>query len=100
MAYMLSIPVGFVLGGAFGYVRIKHEALDKTAGSIFSAAGAVTTIICLVMGFSSASSREFSILGLVLTIASPWCLVPLLGSLVMLVKGWLIVKATKTTGYS
>ena len=99
MAFMLSFPVGTVLGGTFGYVWIKYDALTKRAGYVYTGVGGLTTFLCLLVGFGSASSRGFSILGFVLTIASPGLLAPLIVSVAMLARGVLLLKGPgKTSG--
>ena len=95
LAFIVSFPIGTVLGGTFGYVWIKYETPDKTVGYTFSLVGGVTTFICLGIGFLSAGSRELSALEFILTIASPWCVVPLVASLTMLTRGVLILKERK-----
>jgi hypothetical protein len=92
LAYILSVPIGTVLGGTFGYVRIKYETSDRTAGYVLSLVGGVTTFICLGIGISSASTRGFSVLEFILTIASPWVVAPLIASLIMLIRGVLVLK--------
>ena len=97
LVYILSVPIGIVLGGTFGYVRIKYETSDRTAGYMLSLVGGVTTFICLGIGISSASTREFSVLGFILTIASPWVVAPLIASLIMLIRGVLLFKGWKAS---
>ena len=92
LAYILSVPIGTVLGGTFGYVRVKYETPDGTAGYVLSLVGGVTTFICLGTGISSASTRGFSVLEFILTIASPWVVAPLIASLIMLIRGVLVLK--------
>ncbi len=92
LAYILSVPIGTVLGGTFGYVRIKYKTPDRAAGYVLSLVGGVTTFICLGIGISSASTREFSVLEFILTIASPWVVAPLIASLIMLIRGVLLLK--------
>jgi len=90
LVFILSFPIGIVLGGTFGYVWIKYDAPDKTAGYIFSVVGSLITCICLVWIFPLA--REFSVLGLILVTAHPSHAVPLVASLTMLVRGVLLIK--------
>ena len=92
LAFILSFPIGTVLGGTFGYVWIKYDTPSITAGYVFSVVGGVTTFICLLFGIGSADSRGFSVLGFALTIASPWCVAPLIASVAMLTRGVLLLK--------
>ena len=92
MAYILSVPIGTVLGGTFGYYWIKYKTPDRTAGYVLSLVGGVTTFICLGIGILSAGSRGFSVLEFILTIASPWLVAPLIASLIMLIRGVLVFK--------
>jgi len=92
LSFIVSFPIGTILGGTFGYVWIKYDTPDRRAGYIFSVVGGLTTFICLAMGFLSAGSRGFSVLGFILTIASPWCLAPLIASSIMLIRGVLLLK--------
>ena len=90
LAFILSFPIGTVLGGTFGHVWIKYDTPSKTAGYVFTVVGGLTTCICLVWIFPLA--REFSVLGLILVTAHPSHAVPLVASLTMLVRGVLLIK--------
>ena len=89
LAFILSLPIGTVLGGTFGYVWIKYDTPNKTVGYVFTVVGGLTTCICLVWILPLA--REFSILGLIQVTAHPSHAVPLAASLTMLVRGALLI---------
>ena len=66
-----------------------------TQPNMFSLVGGVTTFICLGFGILSAGSRGFSVLEFILTIASPWVVAPLIASLIMLIRGVLLLTGWK-----
>jgi hypothetical protein len=87
MSFMVGVPIGGILGGTAGYVLMPPEKTKRKAGIIFSVVGGVNMILCLGMGFLSAGSRDLSLQEFLWTIASPWCLVPLIASSAMLARG-------------
>ena len=87
LVFVLSFPIGGLTGGAFGYVWIKYETPNGTAGRMFSVVGGVNVILSLGIGFLSAESRGLSLQEFLWTIVSPWCLVPLIASSAILARG-------------
>lgn len=89
LSYILSLPIGTILGGALGFALIKPQK----AGLLLSIVGGLTVSLCLGIGFLSAGSRGLTLQEFLLTIASIWCLVPLLASLAVLARGVYRIRA-------
>jgi hypothetical protein len=89
LSYILSLPIGTFLGGALGVALINPQK----AGLLLSIVGGLTVSLCLGIGFLSAGSRELTLQGFLLTIASIWCLVPLVASSAILARGIYLLRA-------
>jgi hypothetical protein len=87
LAYILSIPVGFLLGGAIGYVKLKQGKPRASKGRVLTIAGTLGVILILCVCLLSASSRGLSLQGVLATIISPWSLGPFILSLAVLIRG-------------
>ena len=84
LAFILSVPIGMILGGAGGYKWMSHRTQTRSR-YVLSSAGALSTMLVLGLGLFSASSRGLSVPEFLRTVASPWCLGPLIASLAVLI---------------
>jgi hypothetical protein len=85
--FVLSMPIGMILGAVGGYELMRQRT--KTPRHVLAVAGALSTTLVLAIGVLSAGSRGLSVLELLWTVASPWCLLPLIASLATLIAGLL-----------
>jgi hypothetical protein len=85
--YILSLPIGALLGGTLTSALLLPEKAKAKVGIIFSMVGGLTVTLCLAIGFLSADSRGLSLQELLRTITSPWCLPPLVASSAILGRG-------------
>lgn len=92
LAFILSVPIGGILGGAVGYVLASPEKPKKTMAYLFSFAGGLSLLLCLSVAAISASSREESLEEFIWTVISPWCLGPLIASSAVLMRGIHLLK--------
>lgn len=92
-AFLLSVPVGFLLGGTVGFVKqYRSTHGDRWGYLLLIVVGTINTLLIILLGILSSTSRETNLREFWATIISPWCLYPLIASLCVLLRG-LFVKS-------
>jgi len=93
LAYILSAPSGVILflgGTLFFALNRKHP---ESANWSLRSSGALVVLFVLLVARSSAASRDSHFSEFISTVASPWCLFPLIfGGLVLLSGPWVFKK--------
>jgi hypothetical protein len=88
LVYVLSLPVGFLLGGTFGFASQCRSTNRRKY--VLLIVGMISTLFVISVAALSSTTRETSLLEFSATIASSWCLAPLIASFGALVGGILL----------
>lgn len=87
LAFVLSLPVGFLIGGVVGFIKQCHSSSRSRDKYLLVITGLISTLLVILIGVLSATSRDLSLQELMTTIVSPWCLYPLIASMGVMLGG-------------